>query len=122
MQVRIRKFFRAGEIGLWKRGGLINISSIVAGEDTLLPTSCTPVSKTEHASIFLNMLKYSSSAGIVLNKLFWLCQSSEYPCTCYIFGRLLKMPQVLNMARLYIQWLRRVPNMSDYISISLNNA
>ena len=30
-----------------------------------------------------------------LNKLFWLCQGSEYACSSYMFDRLLKMPPVL---------------------------
>ena len=33
-----------------------------------------------------------------------------------------KWAKVLNIARLYIQGLRRVPNMSDYGSIRLKNA
>ena len=31
-----------------------------------------------------------------LNKLFWLCQGSEYARSSYMFDRLLKMPRVLN--------------------------
>ena len=48
---------------------------------------------------------------------------AEYAWSSYIFDRLLKMPwMILNMARLYKEGLRRIPNMSDYGSICLNNA
>ena len=40
-----------------------------------LPPSWTPVSGAEYASISLNIAKYSWKC---LNKLFWLCQGSEY--------------------------------------------
>ena len=33
-----------------------------------------------------------------------------------------KSARVLNMALLYMQRLRGIPNMSDYVSIRLNNA
>ena len=58
----------------------------------LLP-SCTPVSVAEHASISLNMPKYPWKC---FNKLFWLCQGSEYPWSSYVFDRFLKMSPVLN--------------------------
>ena len=60
---------------------------------------CAPVSVAEYASISLNMPKYSWKR---LNKLFWLCQSSEYACSSYMFGRLLKMPPVLNKPGFWI--------------------
>ena len=41
----------------------------------------------------LNMPRYTWKW---LNKLFWLCQGSEYVWSTYMFGRLLKMNPVLN--------------------------
>ena len=58
----------------------------------LLP-SWTPVSVAEYASISLNMSKYPWKW---LNKLFWPYQGSEYACSSYMFGIILKMPSVLN--------------------------
>ena len=37
----------------------------------------------------------------MLEKLFWLCHCSEYTQSSYIFDRLLKMPQVLNVLRFW---------------------
>ena len=61
--------------------------------------SCAPVNVAEYASISLNMPKYPWKW---LNKLFWLCQSSEDACWSYIFGRLLKMPPVLTKPGFWI--------------------
>ena len=55
--------------------------------------NCAPVSVTGYASISLNMAKYLWKC---LNKLFWLYRESEYAWSSYMFGRLLKMPGVLN--------------------------
>ena len=55
--------------------------------------SCTPVSVAENESVFLNMPKYPWK---YLNKLFSLCQGSEYAWSSYMFDKLLKMPLVLN--------------------------
>ena len=77
----------------------------------------------EYASIFLNATKYSWK---YLNKLFWLCQGSEYTWSSYIFDRLLKMPWTLNVPGLWI-WHRYIwkgytefwiwLNMTQYASI-----
>ena len=58
-----------------------------------------PVSFAEYASIYLNIPKYPWKW---LNKLFWLCQGSEYAWSSFMFNRLLKMPWVLNMSGLWI--------------------
>ena len=78
-----------------------------------------PVSFAEYASIYLNIPKYPWKW---LNKLFWLCQGSEYAWSSFMFNRLLKMPWVLNMARLYMQGLYRVLNMPEYGLICPSNA
>ena len=44
----------------------------------------------QYVSISLNMPKYPWKW---LNKLFWLCQSSEYACSFYMYSKLLKMPE-----------------------------
>ena len=91
-------------------------------------SGCMPVSVAENVSISLTLPKYPWKW---LNKLFWLCQSSKYTFSSYMFGRCLKMPpvlnksgfwRILNMARLYMQGLHRVPNLLDYDFICLNNA
>ena len=46
--------------------------------------SSVPVSVAQYASIFLNMPKYPWKC---LNKLFWLCQASEYAWSSYMFDR-----------------------------------
>ena len=69
------------------------------GETTPPPPSCTPVSVVEYASISLNMSKYSWK---FLNKLCWLCLSSEYTLSPCMFGKLLKMHRVLNKPWLWI--------------------
>ena len=60
---------------------------------------CASVSVDEYTSVSLNMPKYPWKW---LNKLFWLCQGSEYACSSYIIGRLLKMPPVLNKPGFWI--------------------
>ena len=74
-----------------------------AGEAFHLLLSCAPVSMAEYASISLNMPKYPWKS---LNKLFWLPGLG----ICMI------------ISPLYMQRLRRFPNMSDYYSIRRNNA
>ena len=64
-----------------------------------LPSSCAPVSVIVYASISLNMPKYPWKC---LNKLFWLCQGSEYVWSSYMFDRLLKMNWVLNKPGFWI--------------------
>ena len=70
-----------------------------AGEASPFPPSSTPVSVAEYALISLKIPKYPWEC---LNKLFWLCQGSEYTWLSYIFDRLLKMYQVLNVAGFWI--------------------
>ena len=61
-----------------------------------------------------------------LNKLFWLCQGSEYAWSSYNARQAYKdasgskCARVLNMARLYMQGLCRILNMLEYDSIFLN--
>ena len=65
----------------------------------LRPSSCAPVSEAKYVSISLNISKYTWKC---LNKLFWLSQGSEYAWSSYMFGRLLKMPWVLNMPEFWM--------------------
>ena len=76
------------------------------------------LSVADNASVSLNIPKYPWKC---LNELFRLCLSSEYAWSSYMFNRLLKMPRVLNMTRLYIWGLHRVLNMSEYGSTCHNN-
>ena len=64
----------------------------------------------EYASVSLNILKYPWK---YLNKLFWLCQGSEYAWSSCMLNRLLIMLWVLYMTRLYMLWFCSVANMSD---------
>ena len=96
------------------------------GEASPLPLSCAPLSVTEYASISLNMPKYPWKC---LNKLFWICQGSEYTWSSDMPDRLLKMPRVLNRPGLWI-WhgficmdyaeFRIRLNMAPYVSIMPN--
>ena len=63
------------------------------------PPSCTTVSVSEYASISLNIPKYPWKCS---NKLFWLCQGSEYTWSFYMLDRFLKIPQVLNVPEFWI--------------------
>ena len=83
----------------------------------------SPVSVDEYASIFLNISKHSLKW---LNKLFWLCQDSEYTWSSYLFNKLLKIPRFLNMPEFWIWhgcicqcytefWI--CLNMAQYVSI-----
>ena len=63
-----------------------------------LSSSWMPVNVVEYASISLNIHKCPWKC---LNKLFWLSQDSEYAWSSYMFDRLLKMAQVLNVPGLY---------------------
>ena len=92
-----------------------------AGNKSPLPPSCPPLSVSEYASIPLNMPTYPWKC---LNKLLWIRQRTGYAWSSCIFDRLLKKPRVLNNPKFWIciQGLRRVPNMSNYGSIRLNNA
>ena len=58
-----------------------------------------PESVAEYASIYLIISKYPRKC---LNKLFWLCQGSEYAKSSYMFERLLKMSRVLHMLGFWI--------------------
>ena len=90
---------------MWNYGTSINISSkapsgpFFSKSGNFFLPSCAPVSVAEYASISLNMPKYPWNW---LNKLFWLCQGSEYVCSSYMFDRLLKMPPVLNKQGFWI--------------------
>ena len=77
-------------------------------------------------SISLNMPKYLRKC---LNKLFWLCYSSKYAWTSYIFDRLLKLSRILNKPGFWIchscicksyAEFQIFLTMSPYASISLN--
>ena len=69
------------------------------GIGTPSPPCWAPMIGAEYASISLNMPKYSWKC---LNKLFWLCQGSEYAWLPYMFDRLLKIPRVLNKPGFWI--------------------
>ena len=69
------------------------------GDLPSLSPSCASVSVAEYASISPNMLKHPWKC---LNKLFWLCQGSEYAWSSYMLDRLLKIPRVLNKPGLSI--------------------
>ena len=95
-----------------------------AGENFHLPPTCMPVSVAEYASASLNIPKYPWKS---LKKLFWLWQGFEYSSSSYMFDRLLKIPQILNVPGFWIRhgcvskgytefW------MSIYSSICFNNA
>ena len=94
------------------------------GEASSLIPNCAPVGVAEYTSISLNMLKYHSKC---LNKLFWLCQGSEYAWLSYMLDRLLKMPPILNKPGFWI-WHGCVCKgyaefpMSGHGSIHVNNA
>ena len=62
-------------------------------------SSCVPVSVAEHASISLNMSKYPWKC---FNRLFQLCQGSEYAWSSYMFDRLLMIPPVLQKPGFWI--------------------
>ena len=81
------------------------------------------VSAAEDALMLLNMPKYPWKC---LNKLFWLCQDSEYTWSSYMFDRLFKMSQIINVPEFWV-WhgcickgyteFRRCLKMVQYASI-----
>ena len=76
--------------------------------------SYASVSVAEYETVSLYMAKYPWKC---FNKLFWLCQGSEYAWSSYMFNRLgLKMPRLLNKPGL---WIRhgciRVRQSSEYV-------
>ena len=78
------------------------------------PPSYASVSVAEYETVSLYMAKYPWKC---FNKLFWLCQGSEYAWSSYMFNRLgLKMPRLLNKPGL---WIRhgciRVRQSSEYV-------
>ena len=85
------------------------------GEASPLLPSCALVSC---CWICISIPEYAEISWKCLNKLFWLCQGSGYAWSSYMFDKLLNMPPVLNKPGfwiwhgLYMQGLRRVPNMS----------
>ena len=83
------------------------------------PLSFTPVSMAEYAPIFLNILKYCSKC---LNKLFWLCQSSEYTWSFCMFHRLLKTWQVWKCARVLWIWCHCICKGYSFFWICVNMA
>ena len=86
-----------------------------AGLTSPLSPSCALVSVAEYASISANMPKYSWKC---LNKLFWLCQGSEYAWSSYMLDRLLKMPWVLNKPVFWIFSLNLYQVLSRFLIIS----
>ena len=106
-------------------------SILKKGQGAPSPTplhSCTTMTVAEFASISLNIPKYPWKC---FNKLFWLCHSSEYAWSCYMFDWLLKMPQVLNVPGFWIwdccvckshTWFWICLNMAQYASIMLEYA
>ena len=80
-----------------------------------LSSSCALVSVAEYASISVNMPKYPWKC---LNKLFWLCQGSEYAWSSYMLDRLLKIPWVLNKPVFWIFSLNLYQVLSRLLIIS----
>ena len=72
------------ELGHFDKHFIKNTIRVFPKSENFFLPSCAPVSVAEYASI-----KW-------LNKLFWLCQGSEYTFLSYMIGRLLKIPPVLN--------------------------
>ena len=68
----------------------------------LPPLVFAPVSVAEYAPVSLNITKYPWKC---FNKLFWICQGSEYAWSSFMFDRLLKMPRILNKQGFWI-WKR----------------
>ena len=87
------------ELGHFGKHFIKNTIRVFPKSGNFFLPSCAPVSVAEYASISLNMPKYPWNW---LNKLFWLCQGSEYVCSSYMFDRLLKMPPVLNKQGFWI--------------------
>ena len=79
-------FWMENLIQRWTQSGLFSPKN----QDTLHQQ----LRNYECSWIFINVPKYPRKC---LNKLFWLCQSSECVWSFYMFDRLLKMPQVLNV-------------------------
>ena len=97
---------------------------ICSEEFSTLPPNCTPVIVDEYASISLNISEYPCKC---LNKLLtmprlWICMIILHIWQAFKDASGSKYLRVLNMARFYMQGLRRVLNMSEYRSIHLNNA
>ena len=84
---------------------------------------CASVGVAEYAPISLNILKYPWKC---LNKLFWLCQSSENALSFYMFDRLLNIPRFLNVPGFGIchgcicKGCTRCLNMAQYALMPLN--
>ena len=99
---------------LQKLGTFFDLQKWVGETSPTFP-SCAPMSMGKHTSILLNIPKYPWKCW---NKLFWLCQDSEYTWSFCMFDRLLKIPRVLNVPGfwiwhgLYMPCLHRVLNMS----------
>ena len=93
-------------------------------ETSPLPSTCVLVSVAEFVSISMNMPKYPWKC---LNKLFWIYHGSEYAMIILHVIQAFedasgsKKARVLNIARRYMQGLRRIPNMSSHGPICLNN-
>ena len=91
----------------WKQSGQTDFCKIRAlfsifkkgGGGLFLLLSCVPVDVAKYISLSLNIRKYLYN---VLNKLFWLCQGSEFAWSSYVFDRLLKMPRILNVSEFWI--------------------
>ena len=93
-----------------KSGHIFQFSKMTGEASPFLP-SWAHVNVAEYASISLNMSKYPWKCLI---KLFWLSQSSEYSWSSHV--------RQAFEARMYMQGLRRVPNISDNGFIRLYNA
>ena len=91
------------------------------GEASPLPPSWALVNVAEYWSIPLNIPKYSWKC---LNKLFWLCQRSEYDYvwSSDMFNMFLKMPRVLNKPGFWIwhDFIFRVTQCSEYFWLCLS--
>ena len=64
-----------------------------------LHSSCAPLRLAKYASVSLNIPKYPWKC---FNRLFWLCQHSEYVWSSEMFDWLLKTPWVLNVSEFWV--------------------
>ena len=87
-----------------KSGHLSPFSIFKKGKGSLSssPLVFAPVRVAEYAPVSLNITKYPWKC---FNKLFWICQGSEYAWSSFMFDRLLKMPRILNKQGFWI-WKR----------------
>ena len=94
-----QRWTQSGLLFFKKKSGHFCRFSKMAGEVSPLFPNYTSVSGAEYASISMKIPKYPWKC---LNKLFWLCQGSEYTWSPYMFDKFLKMPWVLSKPEFWI--------------------